>query len=360
LHGVANALNTPAYLAASRAYVGLVELEHGGPERALALALEALELQVPGDAFFGRLFPTWLEAKARAKLGQQSRAVVLLEKTVLGLERIGRSFEAHQAGFDLDRLRNDLGSARGRLEWFKARGMMNAVHQALRLFPELSKETASPEPRVNVQLEVLGTMQITHESKPESVRGQKRKELLAVLLEARILGRTEVTMLELFDALYPNVSESEAASGLKQTVFKVRSSYGQGAITTTANGYALGAMDSDAETFLRDASTQLWRGAYLQDANLEPSASVLEVLTLALHAKAKILLESDPKEAARVGRILLEIDPYDLNALRLVCQALSYLENHRSLVRTYSNARNKLLEVGELLPERWQDFLSAP
>jgi hypothetical protein len=183
---------------------------------------------------------------------------------------------------------------------------------------------------------------------------------LAMLLEARISGRSEVTMLELFDALYPNVSESEAASGLKQTVFKVRSSYGQNAITTTANGYALGAITSDAETFLRDGETQLWRGPYLQDANLEPSSSVLEVLTLALHAKAKMLLESDPKEAARVGRILLEIDPYDLKALRLVCQALRNLENHRSLVRTYSDARNKLLEVGELLPERWQEFLSAP
>ena len=202
-------------------------------------------------------------------------------------------------------------------------------------------------------------MQVAHEGKTETVRGQKRKELLAVLLEARILGRSEVTMLELFDALYPNVSESEAASGLKQTVFKVRSSYGQNTITTTTNGYALGAITSDAETFLRDTDTRLWRGPYLQDANLEPSASVLEVLTLALHTKAETLLEMDPKEAARVGRTLLETDPYDLKALRLVCQALRALENHRSLSRLYLDAREKLLEVGETLPERWQDFLPA-
>jgi tetratricopeptide (TPR) repeat protein len=353
----ADALHIPAYLAASRAYAGFVELEHGSTERALALALEAQAFQVPGDLFFGRWFPTWLEAKAQAKLGEHDQAIALLEQTVITFENIGRVFEANQAGLDLDRLRNSLESARGRLEWFRARGMKNAVDQALRVFPELVGATPNPEPRVGVQLQVLGVMQIAHESRTESVRGQKRKELLAVLLEARILGRNEVTMLELFDALYPNVSESEAASGLKQTVFKVRSSYGQNTITTTANGYALGAITSDAETFLRDADTRLWRGPYLQDASLELSASVLEVLTLALHAKAKMLLESDPKEAARVGRILLEIDPYDLKALRLVCQALRALENHRSLSRLYSDARAKLLEVGETLPERWQEFL---
>jgi tetratricopeptide (TPR) repeat protein len=355
----ADAMNMPAYLAASRAYAGFVELEHGSAERALALALEAQAFQVSGDLFFGRWFPTWLEGRARAKLGEHDQAIALLEQTVIAFEKIGRMFEANQAGLDLDRLQNNLESAQGRLEWFKARGMKNAADQGLRLFPELSNESSNPELRVGVQLQVLGTMQIAHESKTESVRGQKRKELLVVLLEARILGRSEVTMLELFDVLYPNVSESEAASGLKQSVFKVRSSYGQNTITTTTNGYALGAITSDAETFLRDTSTQLWRGPYLQDANLEPSASVLEVLTLALHAKAKMLLESDPKEAARVGRILLEIDPYDLNGLRLVCQALRNLENHRSLVRTYSDSRSKLLEVGESLPERWQDFFPA-
>jgi tetratricopeptide (TPR) repeat protein/DNA-binding SARP family transcriptional activator len=355
---MANALNTPTYLAASRAYAGFVELEHGSGERALALALEAQAFRVPGDIFFGRWFPVWLEAKARTKLGEHGQAIALLEQTVVAFEHMGRVFEANLAGLDVDRSRNNLESARGRLEWFRTRGMKNAVDQGLRLFPELIGATPSPKPQACVQLQVLGTMQIARKTETQSVRGQKRKELLTVLLEARILGQNEATMLELFDALYPNVSESEAASGLKQTVFKLRSSYGQNTITTTANGYALGAVTSDAETFLRNANTQLWRGTYLQDANLEPSASVLEVLMLALHTKAKILLESDPKESARVGRILLEIDPYDLNALRLTCQALQSLENHRSLVRAYSDARSKLLEVGESLPQRWQDFLS--
>ena len=239
---------------------------------------------------------------------------------------------------------------------------VDAVNQGLRLFPELDTTMLeiNPEPRAVPQLLVLGTLQVTLEGKTETVRGQKRKELLVALLEARILGRTEETMLELFDKIYPNNSESEAASSLKQTVFMVRSSYGQATITTTANGYALGTIGSDAERFLRDTDTRAWRGAYLQGSNLEPTEPVLEVLALALHAKAKTLLESDPSEAARVGRILLETDPYDLPALRLVCEALRALKNHRSLARTYLEARNKLLEVGERLPESWQAFLLDP
>jgi tetratricopeptide (TPR) repeat protein len=356
----AEAMNIPAYLAGTRAYAGFAELEYGSPARALELALEALAYRVEGDLFLGRWLPTWLEARARSKLGDHAQAQELLEQTVPALEQMGRSFEANQAGLDLDRLRNDPESARSRLTWFRERGLMNAVHQGLRLFPELdtTRLEVNPEPAVP-QLLVLGSLQMTVAGKTETMRGQKRKELLVALLEARILGRTEATMLELFDRIYPNNSESEAASSLKQTVFMVRSSYGQATITTTASGYALGAIGSDAENFLRDAETRGWRGAYLQGSNLEPSESVLEVLTLALHAKAKTLLESDPSEAARVGRILLEADPYDLSALRLLCEALRALKNHRSLVRTYSEARNKLLEVGERLPESWQAFLLA-
>jgi tetratricopeptide (TPR) repeat protein len=358
----ADAIGMPAYLAGSRAYAGFVELEYGSPERALELAHEALACRVEGELFFGRWLPTWLEAKARSRLGDHARAQELLEQVVPALEQMGRSFEANQAGLDLDRLRNDPESARGRLTWFRERGLMNAVHQGLRLFPELETNMpeVNPEPAAVPQLLVLGGLQITLAGKTETVRGQKRKELLVALLEARILGRNEATMLELFDRIYPNNSESEAASSLKQTVFMVRSSYGQATITTTASGYALGAIDSDAETFLRDANTRGWRSAYLQGSNLEPSESVLEVLTLALHAKAKTLLESDPSEAVRVGRILLEGDPYDLPALRVVCEALRALKNHRSLVRTYSEARDKLLEVGERLPESWQAFLQDP
>jgi tetratricopeptide (TPR) repeat protein len=355
----ADALNLPNYLAASRTYAGFAELEHGSPARALGLALEALGFQVEGDLFWGCWFPTWLEAKARAKLGDQIKASELLEQAITGFEQMGRSFEANVAGLDLDRLRNDLESARDRLAWFRERGLINAINQGLRLFPDLEPNMlkSSPEPQAIPQLQVLGSLQIILADKTESVRGQKRKQLLALLLEARILGRTEVKTLELLDALYPNDPEPETASALKQTVFKLRSSYGQAAIITTERGYALGAITSDAESFLRHADTRIWRGSYLQDADTS-SGAVLDLLTLALRTSLN-MLESDPQEAVRAGRILLEIDPYDLAALRVVCQALRTLENHRSLSRTYFEARSKLLEVGEVLPERWQVFLQT-
>ena len=67
--------------------------------------------------------------------------------------------------------------------------------------------------------------------------------------------------------------------------------------------------------------------------------------------------EADPKEAARLGRLLLEADPYDLETLRLTLEALRRAGNHRSLSRLYEKARARMLEVGERLPADWQDFL---
>ena len=46
------------------------------------------------------------------------------------------------------------------------------------------------------RLEVLGTMRVSIQGRPEAVRGGKRRELLALLLEARLTGRAEVSRLE--------------------------------------------------------------------------------------------------------------------------------------------------------------------
>jgi tetratricopeptide (TPR) repeat protein len=357
---IANQLSIPRMRC--QALDALAEAELVQRRPAIALALSDLAITensgvgIPPMLAFAQV----TRAHALLDLGDKPAGILALQEAMSAFQSIEKPRIVQALEIELLALEGAWVAARGGLKTARVEGNSWAVEYVGRHVPALAGSETISSPSSATRLEVLGIMQIAHESQIQSVRGQKRKELLVVLLEARILGRVEVTMLELFDALYPTVTESEAASGLKQTVFKVRSSYGQNTITTTANGYALGTITSDAESFLRDASTRLWRGAYLQDANLEPSVSVLEVLTLALHAKAKILLESDPKEAARVGRILLEIDPYDLNALRLVCQALQALENHRSLSRLYTDARNKLLEVGETLPEHWQEFLSAP
>jgi tetratricopeptide (TPR) repeat protein len=356
----ADALKMPVYLAASRSHAGFVELEYGSPERALQLALEALALKVSGDKFYGRWFPTWLEAKARIKLGEHAPALGLLEQTVAAFLEMGRAVEANLAGLDLDRLRDDLESAQDRLAWFRERGLINAVRQGLRLFPEFVLETPSsiPEAQAALQIQVLGTIHVAFEGKPEPVRGRKRQELLALLLEARIAGRSEVSKLELLDALYPDSDEDQATNALQETVRTTRSSLGADVIQTTQNGYALGTVTSDVEEFLKSGSTKLWRGAYLDGLTLESrDEAVRESLHLALFSSATNTLETEPREAARVGRILLEFDEYNLDYLELCVKALRATSNHKSLTRLYADARDRLLEVGEIIPERWQDFL---
>jgi tetratricopeptide (TPR) repeat protein len=358
----ADATGFPAYLAASRTFAGFAELEYGSPSRALELALEALGFRAMDHQFYGRWFPTWLEAKARSKLGEQARALGLLEQSIAGFGQIGRVVQVNLAGLDLDRLRNDPESARDRLDWFRERGLTNAVQAGLRLFPELASAAikASPQARTGVQLQVLGSVQMLIAGKPEPVRGGKRKELLALLLEARIQGRSEVSRLNLFDALYSDDSEAQAGAALSSLVYQLREQFGPNTVLSSDGGYALGGVTSDAEAFLEAGDTRLWRGDYLEGLNLERSDTVRETLHLALRRRADSLLETDPTEAARVGRLLCEADPYELESLRLTLRALRASANHKSLKGTYARARAGLLEIGEVLPERWADFLEMP
>ena len=132
-------------------------------------------------------------------------------------------------------------------------------------------------------------------------------------------------------------------------------------IVTTENGYALGEITTDAEIFLETGDTRLWRGAYLDGLNLARSnETALETLHLALQTHAEKLLETNPTEAARVGRLLCEADSYNLEALRLTIKALRAAQNHKTLSRVYNQSREQFLEIGEVLPERWQDFLETP
>ena len=160
------------------------------------------------------------------------------------------------------------------------------------------------------------------------------------------------------DALYPEADELQSSAGLRDVIYQLRSSLGNAAITTTANGYALGNLSSDLEEFLKHGDTSLWRGAYLQGLTVSGSDTVRESVYLALRSRAEALLHTDPTEATRVGRLLCEADPYDLEAVRLTLSSLRIGGNHRSLSRVYELARTRFLEIGETLPETWQDFLT--
>ena len=211
-----------------------------------------------------------------------------------------------------------------------------------------------------LELQVLGKMQLLISGKPEPVRGGKRKELLAALLEARIVGRSEISRLDLFDTLYPDTLEAQASAALSSLVYQLRELSGPETILSSDGGYTLGGITSDAEAFLETGDTRLWRGEYLEGSDLGIGETVRETLHLALRNRAESLLETDPTEAARVGRLLCSADPYDLENLHLTLRALRAADNHKGLKSTYARARTGLLEIGEVLPERWADFLETP
>ena len=111
---------------------------------------------------------------------------------------------------------------------------------------------------------------------------------------------------------------------------------------------------------MQPGNTRLWRGAYLEDLTLaESEASVSELLYQRLYQQGSRLTESDPKEAARVGRILLEVEPYDPKALTLTLKTLRAMSNHKTLSRLYGEAKERFSEVGEQLPISWMEYLNA-
>jgi tetratricopeptide (TPR) repeat protein len=359
----ARSLQIERSVVAGECLTATLEARTGHGQRALERTVQALEparrMALPS------VLADALQAHGHAleAVGDAQGAVLSWRESEVISRETGDLTNAHLAGLEADRIANDAASAFDRHAWFEERGLMNGANIARRYFPQLSanQPAHTPEPletKTTLRLEALGIMQFSLQGKPEPVRGRKRQELLVLLLEARIAGRTEVGKLELLDALYPDSAEDQAGNSLKETVRTTRSNLGADVIQTTQTGYALGAVTSDAEDFLKSGRTSLWRGAYLDGLTLETrDDTVRESLHLALFTAAMTTLETDAREAARVGRILLDFDGYNLDYLELCVRALRGSSNHKSLTRLYAEARERLLEVGEIIPERWQDFL---
>jgi tetratricopeptide (TPR) repeat protein len=360
----ARVLNTDRYLCEGLSSQALTLAWTGQAARALPLALEALEkaeglnMPVPlSEALHSLGYVHW-------KLEQPDAATEAFSRAQSVARGYGHQALAERLGLMIDLVNQNPDSAFDRLQWFEARGLSNAANITRQFFPALSPNRTLPPERTGVfRLEVLGKVQISQHNRVLSIRGRKRLELLTLLLEARLAGRSEASRTELLGALYPNElypnqAEDRATSSLKELVRNTRSSLGSDVIETTANGYALANITSDAEEFLTNNDSGLWRGAYLNGTPLEFGLDNLtESLSTALFESAKNQLETNPKEAARLGKILLEMDAYNIFYLRLCVQALRISDNHKSLMREYGAARERLLEVGEVLPEHWQDFL---
>ncbi len=323
----------------------------GNPLGALELATQATELaQTPQQM----LSACTSKAATMESLGRHDEARRQWRDAKNLAEEIGRPYNLQLVNLELDRLDGDVASARRRMRWFEERGLTNGVNIAKRYFPELA-DTTPEQVEGNVRLEVLGPLQVTRQT-TLSVRGRKRQELLSLLLEARISGRSEVSRLALLDTVYPGQDEFKANSSLKNVVHGLRETLGERVIATTNTGYALGPCTSDAEQFLQTGDTSLWRGGYLEGLDFEES-TLRDSLYTKLFESAETLLELDPKEAARVGGILVEAEPYNTDYLRTYLAALRSSKNHNKLTRHYRQARERLLEVGETLPETWQAFL---
>jgi hypothetical protein len=210
-----------------------------------------------------------------------------------------------------------------------------------------------------LHLEVLGPVRLTNGS-IKQVKGRKRQALLAYLLEARIAGKPEVSKIELIDALHPDFEEARALNALRVEVHEVRQQLNPNVIVTTGTGYRLGEIQTDAEAFLRTRNTLLWKAAYLEGVAFERNDdSGYQLLTGTLHEVARELIESNPLEAARVMRLLVSMEPFDLEFLRTKLIAFRAANNHRALGRAYGKARARLREVGEHLPGAWTEFLDA-
>jgi tetratricopeptide (TPR) repeat protein len=293
----------------------------------------------------------------------------------------GSPMEYHKLGLKIAQLSHDPALAQQHLSWLEERGLMHAVGLGLRWIPQVQGKAgidkgkatsfslltpASPFSLPTTSLDVLGPMCISQNGCSQTVRGPKRQELLALLLEARLTGRGEIGRLELLDLLYPGIDEAQAASALKSTVHVIRASFGQNLIQTSPQGYALGPVTSDVEAFLDSGDTGLWRGVYLEGIAIERSENILTELQQALLAglsqatgvalrHGKTL--TGEAEQIRLSKLLLNMDPYNLEGWRALLRGLHRSQNYRSLSRSYAECRERLGEVGETLPERWQEFV---
>ncbi|WP_420836710.1 AfsR/SARP family transcriptional regulator, partial [Calidithermus terrae] len=205
-------------------------------------------------------------------------------------------------------------------------------------------------PRSPLTIRVLGGVGLEREGEPLPLRARKRLEILCYLLEARVAGRAEVSGLELAEAFYPAAEEARAKATLKQQVHLIRMTLGPDAVRSTPGGYALGAVHSDAEEFLRGGDTRLWRGPYLERLAEGWHGGVREALTQALRSRAEALLESAPQEASRLAQILLGMEPYDTGFLQLGLRAARQSGSPKAAARLYKEAQERFLEVGEALP----------
>ena len=357
LETIERAGRPPAYASGAFFIAAWAQAAHGSPKEASALADELEGLQVGLRQPAMTTGANWIRGLVFARLGllnEAREAFGLVAASDMPMA-LGPTLE--RMALELDRVNADISSARVRVERARALGALNLVRIALRYFPELETQTlrqtqteTQQTMRQIVRLEVLGKTRVIVGGEVLSDRTHKGKALLSTLLQARLAGRRELPDVELVDHMYPEMSDEKGASALKQLVYRLRSQLGANAILRTGSGYILGAVESDAEEFLAIGNSQLWTGSHLEDLHESWGSTAHDALQYALRQKAFELLETDPAETARLGRILLEINPFDLEALGLSFRALRSRGDEIGAAQLSSWAKTQFAEIGEVLP----------
>ncbi len=350
-------LTSKPQLARNLADIAWIEALHGDPSVALTLIDEQIELAQKLELTSDLAKGMWVRARTRFALGFIEESKQEMIQALKTLEDTDTSISFERFALEFDYLFSQKEAAALRIRRLKELGdeAISTLHVAKRYFPEMfnqSQQTTQTNPQ---KLEVLGEMR--YATQTISKRLKKARELLALLLEARLMGRVMVTQLEMIDTLYPEENEEQAASALRQLIYRLRKSLGSEIVQHTTLGYCLG-VRTDAEDFLETLDTTIWRGVYLED-EISLNPSVQEALSEALTRAITQSLPINPTEATRASRILLNMNPFERPALRLHVQALE-ASLDSSLNSFYQVQQEQYQKIGESLPSSWQEFILLP
>ncbi len=325
--------------------LAFIEATLGLPSKALELRIQLLEIR--GEKLSQSEL---IHALAYENLGQKARAEILFQTAQLN--KIPMYFEYSPDLVMLEHMRfsNDTSNAeklRQHLEKTE-QGWLLQLHQ--RYFGE-------KQPSYLPVLEVLGEMR--WQSIPIGERGRKAKELLVLLLEARIEQHPVVSNSLLLEALYPSIEENQANASLKQLIYRVRGLYGNDIILRTEGGYVLKDIQTDVELYLKHHNPELWRGVYIHDLGNEHPSSIRERLIQTLHQDILEIQKKPNQHTPKLMRILLELDAYNLEFLRLGLHIFRELNQVATILHIYNLGKIKHAELGIELPETWQEFLKT-
>lgn len=334
--------------------IAWAEAVFGDPTVALDLIEEQLLLAHKINSRLDMARGNWIRARTRFALGFIAESKTEMSQSLEILREFEPDVTFERFGLEFDWMFGLETSAAERIKRLEKIGDEAALvlYVAKRYFPQLFDTPRELPTASSQKLEVLGEMRFAGEAISKRLR--KAREFLALLLEARLTGRAALTQLEIVDALYPNEDEEKASTSVRQLIYRLRKNFGENIVQHNSNGYVLG-VSSDAEGFLQTLDTTLWRGAYLAQT-MKLSPNVTEALYHALARATQESMPSHPNEAARVSRILLAANPYNLESLRLCIQALSAVQAE-DLAAVYKTNRELFVGIGEVLPETWEEWL---